>query len=234
LDLFFFIFCSFAVAKKLNQSSCTNAPAYSVTAWSGGSYVTYNGKCYRARTVGASGGQTPWDSSTYNSISGWDVMTTPKPVVNTNPCQFYDPNCIQCNTSVCQSCSGGLSASGTKCISAPVCTSYSAACLSCSSKACLTCASGYALAMGGSTCICATNYAWNGKTCVKVQTSTVCNGVQTWSSSLAVNSGGVRVQLNGVLYQSMWGGTAAPGTNLCSSQSDCSMHGYQWITISNC
>jgi len=159
LIFYFLIFTSSITSNQIktksSQNSCSNAPAYSVTAWAGGSYVTYNGQCFRARTVGAAGHQTPWDSSTYNSISGWDLMTVPstKPsnTPSSNPCSNFGNNCVDCSLKKCLECASGylLTSKGDKCEANP-CAGFGAQCVDCSKKKCVECADGYEVNGSGS------------------------------------------------------------------------------------
>jgi len=131
------------------QHMCDNAPNYSVTAWGGGSVVIYNGKCYRARTVGAAGHQAPWDNSTYNSISGWDEIQREE-----EPCSAFGKGCVDCSKKKCIECKSGwaLDKDGNGCTEESTCGKFGPHCTDCSSKKCLECKSGFSINTNGKGC----------------------------------------------------------------------------------
>jgi len=249
-------------AKKLLKKTthmCDNAPQYSVTAWGGGSLVIYNGKCFRARTVGAAGHQVPWDSSTYNTISGWDEIEREE-----HKCAAFGAFCVDCGRNRCAECRQGyaLTQGGQSCAQeeSSSCADFGANCVDCSRNACVECRAGFSLASNRRSCVRVNKCARFGERCndctlrkcvgcVKgfeitesgrcIASESHCEGTANWDRGIANGNkapwtyrGGDVVQYNGVKYRATSGGQEVPGNKQCSNESSCP--GTQWITVENC
>lgn len=248
--------CSMTI--RVNKSKggiCDNAKEYSVTAWAGGSVVKYDGKCYRARTVGAAGHQVPWDNSTYNDISGWDEIESDS---SENECSHIHPKCKKCEDDVCTKyindfvpncyedvpcenlhfkctkcknnkcvkCQKGWEPFEGQCKRKIECKDWDKNCIECDEEECLSCKDGFKLDSDNSRCI---------------KQEDKCKDVNEWSSDIAFGrkapwtySSGQIVKYNGKKYKANWGGQETPGDKKCSSESDCRNQGIQWVLIENC
>lgn len=257
--LFFIIalLISSTFAIKKNQIKlkyvCENAKQYTVTAWAAGSVVKYDGKCYRARTVGAAGHQTPWDNSTYDSISGWDEIKSEKnkcseihskcikcsndkcteysedfePNCYSNlPCKYLHFKCVTCENNRCVKCKDGWELFKEGCKRKIECQDYDKNCQTCNEDECLSCKNGFSLNSEISKC---------------TKSQDKCKDVSDWSREIAFGQKdpwtyktGQVVKYEGKKYKANWGGQETPGSKKCQNESDCKNQGIQWVLVEDC